>query len=57
MDSSARFDDTSSSDEEAFYSSLNMEDIRDVEYRNAKRALNYLNANNKNLGVYRDLYL
>ena len=27
------------SDKEAFYSSLNMEDTTDVEYRNAKRAL------------------
>ena len=39
MDSWERFDDTSSSDKEAFYSSLNMEDITDVEYRNAKIAL------------------
>ena len=39
MDSWERFDDTSSSDKEAFYSSLNMEDTTDVEYRNAKRAL------------------
>ena len=39
MDSWERFDDTSSSDKEAFYSSLNMEDITDVEYRNAKITL------------------
>ena len=39
MDSWERFDDTSSSDKEAFYSSLNMEDITDLEYVNVKRVL------------------
>ena len=39
MDSWERFDDTSSSDKGAFYSSLNMEDITDLEYVNVKRVL------------------
>ena len=42
-----RFDETSLPDKEAFYSSLNMEDITDVDYRHAKRV--FKNFNNKNL--------
>ena len=48
-----RFDETSMPDKEAFYSSLNMEDITDVDYRHAKTVLK--NFNNKNLGDYHDL--
>ena len=55
MDSCERFDETSLPDQEAFYSSLNMEDITDVNYRHAKRMLE--NLNNKNLGDYHDLYV
>ena len=38
-----------------FYSSLNMEDIADVDNRHPKRVLKKLN--NKNLGDYHDLYV
>ena len=55
MDSWERFDETSLSDKEAFYSSQNMEDITDVDYRHAHRVFN--NLNNKNLGDYHDLYV
>ena len=55
MDSWGRFDETSLPDKGAFYSSLNMEDITDVDYRHAKRVLKYFN--NKNLGDYCDLYV
>ena len=37
MDSWERFNETSLPDREAFYSSLNMEDITDVDYRHAER--------------------
>ena len=37
MNSWERFDETSLPDEEAFYSSLNMEDNTDVDYRHPKR--------------------
>ena len=55
MDSWERFDETSLPDKEAFYSSLNMEDITDVEYRHAKRV--FKNLNDKYLGGYHDLYV
>ena len=55
MDSWERFDETSLPDKEAFYSSLNMENITGVNYSHAKRALKYFN--NKNLGDYHDLYV
>ena len=40
---------------EAFYNSLNLEDITDVDYRHAKRV--FKNFNNENLGYYHDLYV
>ena len=55
MDSWERFDETSLPGKEAFYSSLNMEDITDVDYIHAKMALKYFN--NKHLGDYHDLYV
>ena len=55
MDSLERFDETSLPDKEAFYSSLNMKDIIDVDHRHAKRI--FKNLNNKNLGDYHDLYV
>ena len=55
MDSWERFDETSLPDKEAFYSSLNMEDITDVDHRHAKRVFRILN--NKSLGDYHDLYI
>ena len=36
MDNWKRFDETSLPNKEAFYSSLNMEDITDVDHRHAK---------------------
>ena len=55
MDSWERFDETSLSDKEAFYSSLNIEDITDVDHRRTKRVFKSLN--NQNLGDYHDLYV
>ena len=55
MDSWERFDETLLPDKEAFYSSLNMENITDLDYRHVKRA--FKNFNNKNLGDYHDLYV
>ena len=48
------FDEISLPDKEDFYSSLNLEDIRDGNYRHAKRMLKLFNK--KNLGDYHDLY-
>ena len=50
-----RFNEISLRDKEAFYSSLNMEDITDVDHSHAKRV--FENLNNKNLGDYHDLYI
>ena len=55
IDSWERFDGASLPDKEAFYSSLNMEKITDVDYRHAKRV--FKNLNNKNLNDYHDLYV
>ena len=55
MDSWERFDETSLPDKEAFYSSLNMEDITDVDYRHARRV--FKNLNNKNLGDCHNFYV
>ena len=55
MDIWERFDEALLSDKEAFYSSLNMEDITDVDHRHAKRVFKSLN--NKNLADYHDLYV
>ena len=55
MDGWDRFDETSLPDKEAFYSSLNLEDITDVDHRHAKRVFKSLN--NKNLGDYHNLYV
>ena len=55
MDCWERFDETSLPDKEAFYSSLNLEDITDVDHKHAKRVFKRLN--NKNLGDYHELYV
>ena len=55
MDNWERFDETSLPDKEAFYGSLNMEGITDVDHRYAKRV--FKNLSNKNLGDYHDLYV
>ena len=54
MDSWERFDEISLPNKEAFYSSQNMEDIADVDYRHVKRV--FRNLNNKNLCDYHDFY-
>ena len=43
MDSWERFDETFLPDIEAFYSSINMEDITDADYRHAKKVFKNLN--------------
>ena len=48
-------DETSLPNKEVFYSSLNMENITDVDHRHANRVFKSLN--NKNLGDYHDLYV
>ena len=55
MDSWERFDETSLPDKEAFCSSLNMEDVTDVDHRHANNV--FKNLNNKNLGDNHDLYV
>ena len=55
MDSWERFDETSLPDKEAFYSSLNKDDITDVDSMHAKTV--FKEFNNKNLGDYLDLYV
>ena len=50
MDNWERFDETSLPDKESFYSSLNMENIDDIDYRHGNNVL-------KNLGEYHDLYV
>ena len=55
MDSWERFDETSLSDKETFYSSLNKERITDFDHMDAKRVFKQFN--NKNLGHYHDLYV
>ena len=42
MDSLGRFNETSLPDKEAFYSSLNIEDITDIDHRHAKRVFKSL---------------
>ena len=55
MGSWKRFDETSFSDKEPFYSSVNMEDITDVDHNHAKRV--FKKFNNKNISDYHDLYV
>ena len=54
-DSWERFDETSLPDKETFYSSLNMEGTKSVDYRYAKRVYREFKMNN--LGEYYDLYV
>ena len=55
IDSWEGFDETSLPDKKEFYSSLNMDDITDVDYRHAERVFKFFN--NKNIGKYHDLYV
>ena len=53
MDSWERFDEILLPDKEAFYSSLNMENITDVDYRDADKVFKKFKF--KSLGDYYDL--
>ena len=55
MDSWERFDETSLPNKEDFYSSLNIEDVTDIDYRHAKRV--FKTFNNKNICNCHDLYV
>ena len=56
MDSRERFDIELLPEKQGFfYSSLNMEDVTDVDYRHARKV--YKEFHNKNVGDYHDLYV
>ena len=55
MDSWEQFDEASFPDNNAFYSNLNTKNIKDVDYRHAKRVFKEVHI--KNLGGYHDLYV
>ena len=55
MDSWERFNEASLPDKESFYSSLNMENIDDIDYRHGNNVLKKFKL--KNLGEYHDLYV
>ena len=55
MDNWERFDETSSPDKESFYSSLNMENIDDIDYRHGNNVFKKFKL--KNQGEYHDLYV
>ena len=55
MDSWERFDEEVLPDKEAFCSSVNIEDITDIDYSHSRRI--YKEFDNKNLGDYHDLYV
>ena len=55
MDNWERFDETSLPDKESFYSSLNMENIEDIDYGHGNNLFKKFKL--KNLGEYHDLYV
>ena len=55
MDNWERFDETSLSNKESFYSDLNMENIDDIDYRHGNNVFKRFKL--KNLGEYHDLYI
>ena len=55
MDNWDRFDETSLPDKESFYSSLNMENIDDINYRHGNNVFKKFKL--KNVGEYHDLYV
>ena len=55
MDNSERFDEASLPDKESFHSSLNMENIDDMDYRHGNNVFKKFKL--KNLGEYHDLYV
>ena len=55
MDNWQRFNETLLPDKESFYSSLNMENIDDIDYRHGNNGFKKFELNN--LGEYHDLYV
>ena len=55
MDNWERFDETSLPDKESSYSSLNMENIDDIDYRHSNNVFEKCKL--KNVGEYHDLYV
>ena len=55
MDNWERFDETSLPGKESFYSSLNMENIDDIDYGNGNNVFKKIKL--KHLGEYHDLYV
>ena len=55
MNAWEKSDEVSLPNKEKFYSSLNMEEITDVDYMHAKKVFKIFN--NKNIGDYHDLYV
>ena len=55
MDDSVKFNQTSLTEKEEFYSHLNMEDITEADFAHAKRVCKDFEI--KNLGEYYDLYV
>ena len=55
MDNWERFDETLLPDKESFYSSLNMENINDIDYRHGNNVFEKFKL--KNLGEYHNLYV
>ena len=55
MDNWERFNETSLPNKESFYSSLNMENIDDIDYRHRNNVFKKFKL--KNLGEYHDLYV
>ena len=55
MDNWERFNETSLPSKKSFYSSLNMENIEDIDYRHGNNVFNKFKLNN--LGEYHDLYV
>ena len=55
MDNLEKFDETSLPNKESFYSSLNMENIDDIDYRHGNDVFKRFKLNN--LGEYHDLYV
>ena len=54
MDNWEKFDEASLPNKESFYSSLNMENINDIDYRHGHNVFKRFKL--KSLGEYRDLY-
>ena len=55
MDSWEQFDEAAFPDNDAFYSNVNTKNIKDVDYRHAKRV--FKDVHSKNLGGYHNLYV